>query len=164
MVLPAGSGSFSSLSDRNAKTNFSAVDGRDILNKLLDVPIATYNYKTQDGVRHIGPVAQDFAAAFGVGEDERRISVVDADGVALAAIQGLYQMVEERESQLAAQESEIGDLRQRLNNLEQSDSPVGAIERMVPTNPISWIVLAGLLASVLFVLRRSVRQRPLAVS
>ena len=39
---------------------------------------------------HIGPTAQDFSRAFGLGEDNRHITTVDADGVALAAIQGLY--------------------------------------------------------------------------
>ncbi|MDA1298166.1 MAG: tail fiber domain-containing protein [Chloroflexi bacterium] len=164
VTLPAGSGSFSSLSDRNAKTNFAAVDQREILRRLLDLLIATYNYKTQDGVLHIGPVAQDFAAAFGVGEDDRRISVVDADGVALAAIQGLYLMVDERESQIAAQESELGNLRQRLESLEQAGAPQGAIGPVSPTQLITWVVIGGLLALALYAWRRSARQRPLTVA
>jgi hypothetical protein len=163
VTLPAGSGSFSSLSDRNSKTNFSVVNQRDILERLLGVPIATYSYKTQDGVRHIGPVAQDFAAAFGVGEDERRISVVDADGVAFAAIQGLYQMVDEREARIAAQESQLADLQQRLESLEQSGAPGGAIGRGFPTQPLAWVLIGALLVSGLYAWRRSARQRPLAV-
>ncbi len=161
--LPAGSGSFSSLSDRNAKTNFSVVNQREILERLLGIPIATYNYKTQDGVRHIGPMAQDFAAAFGVGEDERRISVVDADGVALAAIQGLYQMLGERESQIAAQESQIANLRQRLGFLERSAASRGAIGRVFPNQALTWVLLGVLLTSVFYAWRRSARQRPVAV-
>src|SRR5438105_690874 len=55
------------------------------------LPVSTWNYQAQgDGVRHMGPTAQDFKAAFGLGEDEQTISVVDEQGVALAAIQGLY--------------------------------------------------------------------------
>src|SRR5207244_1513965 len=77
-----------------AKQEFQAVDERGILQALMTVPIETWQYSAQDlDVRHIGPTAQDFAEAFGVGEDDRHISTVDADGVALAAIQGLYQMV-----------------------------------------------------------------------
>src|SRR5437016_2027613 len=81
--LAAGSGSWSSLSDQAGKDNFKPADARAILERLATVPIQTWNYRTQPaGVRHIGPMAQDFAAAFGVGEDERHISTVDADGVA----------------------------------------------------------------------------------
>jgi hypothetical protein len=111
--LPSGGGSWASLSDRNAKENVEKVQGREILKRLAAIPIATWNYKSQDtAVRHIGPMAQDFAAAFNVGEDEKHIATVDADGVALAAIQGLNQVVKEKET-------EIEDLKKRLTMLEQ---------------------------------------------
>src|SRR6186997_3443544 len=81
-------------SDRASKENLTAVNPRDVLERVAQMPISTWNYKSQDtSVRHIGPMAQDFAAAFQVGEDQRRITTVDADGVALAAIQGLNQVV-----------------------------------------------------------------------
>ena len=61
-----------------------------MLRKLARVPISTWSYRAQDdSIRHIGPMAQDFYRAFGVGESRRRIDSVDADGVALVAIQGL---------------------------------------------------------------------------
>ena len=82
------------ISDRNRKTNFNPTDAYDILERLSSITIQTWNYKSQDSsIRHIGPVAQDFYAAFGVGEDDRHITAVDADGVALAAIQGLYNLL-----------------------------------------------------------------------
>ena len=112
-TLAAGSGSWSSLSDRNTKANFNAVDGQAILSRLAALPIATWNYKAQpDSVRHMGPTAQDFREAFGLGEDERHISTVDAQGVALAAIQALYETVTEQNQQIV-------DLRARLAHLEQ---------------------------------------------
>ena len=87
-VMP-GSGSWSSLSDWHAKANFARVDPRNILKRLVQLPIANWRYKARSSsVRHVGPTAQDFHAAFGVGEDEKHIAAVDADGVALA-IQGL---------------------------------------------------------------------------
>jgi len=62
---------------------------------VAEVAILTWNYKTQDdSIRHIGPMAQDFRAAFGLGEDDKRITTIDADGVALAAIQALYKLVD----------------------------------------------------------------------
>ena len=95
--VASGSGSWSSVSDRNAKANFVTIDPRDVLNRVAAMPISTWNYKTQDqSIRHIGPMAQDFYAAFGVGEDNKHISTIDADGVSLAAIQGLYQISRRR--------------------------------------------------------------------
>jgi hypothetical protein len=111
VVLPAGSGAWSSLSDRAAKENVVPADPQLVLSLLAELPISTWSYAGQDSsVRHIGPMAQDFHAAFGAGEDDRHISTVDADGVALAAIQALYGMVKERDVQMAALEERIAAL------------------------------------------------------
>jgi hypothetical protein len=65
------------------------------------MPIATWSYKSQDvSIRHMGPMAQDFAEAFDVGEDQQHISTVDADGVALAAIQGLNSRLREKDAEI----------------------------------------------------------------
>ena len=104
-------GSWSTLSDRNAKENFTPVDGRSILECLSSLPMETWNYRSQNpSIRHIGPMAQDFYAAFGVGEDDRHITTVDADGVALAAIQGLYELVKEKDAKIADLEARIAAL------------------------------------------------------
>ena len=115
--LAAGGGSWSSLSDRDSKEHVAAVDARQVLDRLAQLPIATWNYKSQEPtVRHIGPMAQDFFAAFGVGEDQRHITGIDADGVALAAIQGLNRKLE---ANLAEKEAQILELRQALAQLKQ---------------------------------------------
>ena len=115
--LPAGSGSWTTLSDRNAKTHFAPVNPRELLDRLAQLPIQSWNYKSQsEPVRHIGPSAQDFHAAFTVGEDDQHIATVDADGVALAAIQGLNQKLEE---QLKETEVELAALKQRLAAIEK---------------------------------------------
>ncbi len=96
-------------SDRNAKENFTAVNARGVLAKVADLPLTQWNYKT-DGkaVQHLGPMAQDFQAAFGLnGADDRHISVVDAGGVALAAIQGLNQKMEMETSALRKENAEL---------------------------------------------------------
>jgi len=114
VTLAAGGGSWSSISDRNAKQDFEAVDKRELLHRLANVPITTWQYRTQDAsIRHIGPMAQDFHAAFGVGEDDRHITTIDAHGVALGAIQGLHELVKEKDAQIAA-------LRARLEKVEAS--------------------------------------------
>ncbi|HEV7927188.1 MAG TPA: tail fiber domain-containing protein [Verrucomicrobiae bacterium] len=113
-------------SDRNAKEHFAPIRPVDILDKIAALPITEWNYKTDARVRHIGPVAQDFQAAFGLdGGDDRHISVVDEGGVALAAIQGLNQKLEETRRTVKAKDGEIQTLKQqndllanRLNELE----------------------------------------------
>jgi len=107
----------SSLSDRNAKENFAPIEPRVLLDRLASLPIQAWNYKSQsESVRHIGPTAQDFAAAFHVGEDDRHIATVDEGGVALAAIQGLNQKLIE---ELKRRDAENTELKQRLEKLEQ---------------------------------------------
>ncbi len=108
--LYPGSGSWNILSNKDLKANFANVDARDVLARVANLPITTWNYTTQAAnIRHIGPMAQDFAAAFQVGENNTTISTIDAQGVALAAIQGLYQ--------------ENQDLKARVSQLEQTQSP-----------------------------------------
>lgn len=110
-TLASGSGSWSSLSDRNAKANLMAVDGHAILERLASLPIATWNYNSQsDSVRHMGPMAQDFREAFGLGEDEKHISTVDSEGVALAAIQALYQINQELTRQVNELQNQVARL------------------------------------------------------
>ena len=114
VVLAHGSSSWAPASDRNIKANFAPVDGRGVLARLLAMPIETWNYLSQDpAIRHIGPMAQDFAAAFEVGEDDTHISTVDADGVALAAIQGLHALLQEEDDQIAAEHERVGILEQQ---------------------------------------------------
>jgi hypothetical protein len=78
------------LSDVNPKENFKDLDGDAVLSKIATMPIREWNYKAQEAsVRHLGPTAQDFHAAFGLGDDRSTINGIDADGVALRAIQAL---------------------------------------------------------------------------
>jgi hypothetical protein len=109
-------------SDRNAKENFTDIRPRDVLEKVAALPITSWNYKQDTSSRHLGPMAQDFYAAFGIGPDDRHITTVDADGVALAAIQGLNQKVEEKDAK-------IDDLEKRLKKLEQLLDAKGGGER-----------------------------------
>jgi len=127
VVLAPGSGSWSSLSDRNAKEHFVATDTREILDKVAALPLASWNYKAQDkSVRHLGPTAQDFHAAFGLGESERTIASVDADGVALAAIQGLNQKLTEevkrRDAEMEQLKRTVAELKQLLSERTQTQS------------------------------------------
>jgi len=94
--------SFITTSDRAAKEQFAEVDAREVLARVAQLPIQTWKFKDDSATRHIGPMAQDFHAAFGVGPDDKHIATVDADGVALAAIQGLSQVVKEKDARISA--------------------------------------------------------------
>ncbi len=119
------------MSDRDSKANFASVDARWVMEKLAAIPISTWNYKTQDAaVRHIGPMAQDFAAAFNVGEDGLHITTIDADGVSLAAIQGLYQIVQEKDRRIGELETELKAQNAALNRmLKDFEARLSALEK-----------------------------------
>jgi hypothetical protein len=79
-----------------------AVDGFEILEKLAALPVSTWNYTWDPPeVHHLGPMAQDFAAAFGLGDDDTKINMIDANGVATVAIQALYRRVRALEDEVA---------------------------------------------------------------
>lgn len=102
------------LSDRSSKENFATVDAQEVLDRVAKLPIQTWNYKQQNPeVRHIGPMAQDFIATLGVGESEQYINGVDANGVALAAIQALYKMLQEKEAQIHVLQADLSSLKQQ---------------------------------------------------
>ena len=110
---------FSSSSDRNLKENISAVSPREVLEKVAALPISRWNFKSDVATSHVGPMAQDFHAAFGLSEDDKHIATVDADGVALAAIQGLNQKLEDtrRENEsLKERVEKLESLLQKLAN------------------------------------------------
>ncbi len=115
VTLAAGGNAWAGVCDRNLKENLAAVDGGSILERLSRIPITEWNLKSQNpSIRHMGPMAQDFYAAFHVGEDDRHITTTDADGVAFAAIQALYRLVRDENKQL----------RERLEALEQGIKPI----------------------------------------
>jgi hypothetical protein len=105
--VSAGGGSWQSLCDRNSKENVTLINTEELLEKIADLPISSWNYKSQsESIRHISPMAQDFHSAFGVGEDEKHITTIDADGVALAGIQALLDRIERLEARIAELEAE----------------------------------------------------------
>jgi hypothetical protein len=107
-------------SDRNVKRDFAQVDHRAILEKVAALPIQTWAYTNDSrGTRHLGPVAQDFQKAFGLGADDTSIATVDADGVALAAIQGLNQKVNELSTELKRRDAENTDLKKSIEDLRR---------------------------------------------
>ncbi len=117
-------GCTSTSSDRALKAGISSVDARSLLDRLAALPINEWSYKT-DGptVRHVGPMAQDFRAAFNLGDDDKHIDLIDASGVTMAAVQALYRQnrelmdrVGQLEARLTRQQAQLDRVRRRLRH------------------------------------------------
>lgn len=109
-------GTWTNASSRTFKDGFAAVNVEGVLNKLVAMPVQTWFYKQShaEGV-HMGPVAEDFATSFGLGNDDKHVGTVDESGVAFAAIQGLNKKLEKENAELRGK---FDDLATRLARLE----------------------------------------------
>src|SRR5208337_2635435 len=95
-----------------------AVNAREVLAKVASLPVTEWNYKTDHkSVQHIGPMAQDFQAAFHLSTDDKHISVVDEGGVALAAIQGLNQKLNEKDAEIQDLKRSVAELKKIMASL-----------------------------------------------
>ena len=86
----------------------------DVLERLAALPLSVWTYRfDHESVRHLGPMAQDFAATFGLGSSDRSIAQVDANGVCMASVQALYR-------RLVEVEGELDRLRERADPADES--------------------------------------------
>jgi len=112
-------GTLTQNSNRNAKKDFEPINPQDVLTKVAELPLSKWTYKDdQQGARHLGPMAQDFADAFGLGHTREGIATLDMSGVALAAIQGLNERLSEKDRKIEEKDAAIQDLETRLQALE----------------------------------------------
>ncbi len=124
-MAPGGS-QWLGVSDVNMKHDFRELDGETVLAKLARMSVMEWSYRSQDAaIRHVGPTAQDFNAAFKLGEDPLRIGGMDADGITLAAVKALDERTRTLpddtralRAQMAALARENQELRARLARLE----------------------------------------------
>ncbi|MCH7960906.1 MAG: tail fiber domain-containing protein, partial [Planctomycetes bacterium] len=115
-------GAWTNSSDRDRKEHFRDEDAESVLARIATLPIQSWTYKAEDSsIRHLGPTAQDFYAAFGLGDSDKAIPTVDIDGVNMLAIQAL----EARTRDLDASRAELAETQQRLAALAT------AVERLV---------------------------------
>ena len=109
-------GVLSENSSRSMKTDFESLDPVEVLDRLSGIEIPLWSYRNDPtGARHLGPMADDFYQAFGLGGDAERIALTDKAGVALAAIQGLQATVR---NLVAEKDRQIEALQQRVDALE----------------------------------------------
>lgn len=117
-------------SDYHIKRGFEPVDGAAVLEQVASLPVTSWSYDADDPhVRHMGPMAQEFREAFGLGDSDRTIYAVDGVGVSLAAIQALDRAVKELRNEnreLAARNAELAaevrKIQQRVNRHAASDT------------------------------------------
>jgi len=133
--LPAGSGVFACSSSRSLKEHFADVDGEELLARIRGVPVSSWNYVAEGRqVRHLGPVAEDFRAAFGLGTDDRSIGLLDIDGVNFAAVKAL----EARTDELRARTAEVERLRGEVAALRErqaaTEARLAELEALVRQN------------------------------
>ncbi|NOT54414.1 MAG: tail fiber domain-containing protein [Deltaproteobacteria bacterium] len=114
-------------SDKQAKTAFAPIDAQAILAKVVELPVTTWQYKMETGttVRHLGPMAQDFHAAFKLGANDTSIATLDEAGVALATIQGLNQKLEKENAALKAR---LAKLEAKVATRAQTQARLDALE------------------------------------
>lgn len=118
-------------SDRNMKQDFSLIDSRAVLEKVAALDVSSWAYKRSPEVRHIGPTAQDFFAAFKLGDGETTISAVDADGVAFAAIKGLYERLQAAEAEMSTLRARFQAREEHLAQVEAQNAALsGRVERL----------------------------------
>jgi hypothetical protein len=126
-------GAWTNASSVDLKHMFAQVEGEDILMRLRSVPVSTWSYRAESNeVRHLGPTAQAFRAAFGLGSDARSIASVDADGVALAGVKALDARTTTQQARIQALERENAALRTETTELR---TRLEAIERMLHAHP-----------------------------
>ncbi|MFZ0429991.1 MAG: tail fiber domain-containing protein, partial [Acidobacteriota bacterium] len=102
-------------SDRNKKTDIRPLSSEEVLETIARLPVSTWRFKTESTqIRHAGPMAQDFYAAFGLGNDDKTISASDISGLALAAIQGLYQQNVQTRAELVSKGAALRRLQAQM--------------------------------------------------
>jgi len=116
-ALAPGGTAWVTLSDSNAKTAVVAVDPRAVLDKLDRMPVTEWEYKHDPHRRYFGPMAQDFHAAFGLGNDEKTINTLDADGVLFLSVKGLVAELKERDKAISELKAKLQAVEERLNAL-----------------------------------------------
>ena len=111
------SGTVNGVSDKNKKENFDSLDPMFVLEQVVKMPLSTWNYiADSDKIRHYGPMAQDFYSAFGLGRGEEYISFTDGIGANMGAIQGLFQIIEQKNKQIEEMEARLRELEDKVFN------------------------------------------------
>lgn len=109
-------GTLTESSSRSMKASVAPIDTSDVLDRLVRLELSRWSYDGQKA-RHLGPMAEDFYAAFGLGKDAKHIAPKDMAGVAMASAKALYTKNQELKVDLERKERQITELRERVEKL-----------------------------------------------
>jgi hypothetical protein len=114
------SGVLTEASSALVKENRVDVDAGSVLQALRSIPIQTWNYtQDADAVRHMGPMAQDVYAAFGLGIGEEHLAPLDVNGIALASIQALADRLDAQSEENASLRDDVAALQEQNARLAE---------------------------------------------
>lgn len=162
-------GVLSEFSDVNAKENFASVNVEDVLSRLNEIQVMTWNYRGDEShTLHMGPTAQDFYSAYSLGADDQHIAPLDVNGVSIASIQALTKITTDQKNQITKLEADNNSLRQevdslesRLSALEQAASatdPIVASRATIQSILIALAVAGGLMLLLPAIYRRYLKE------
>ncbi|MFE4832699.1 tail fiber domain-containing protein [Streptomyces sp. NPDC056672] len=101
-----------------------ALNGYQVLDEVLRLPVSTWRYHWDPPhVRHLGPMAQDWHAAFGLGANNVTISATDANGVALVCVQALHRHIDDLRSEIATLQERIARLEEPYRSEPHGSEP-----------------------------------------
>jgi len=121
--IAAGGASISCASSRTLKENFAGVDGEDVLTRMRAIPVNTWNYIDEGRQsRHMGPFAEDFWSAFGLGVEPKAIGHLDIDGVNFAGVKALDARTTTQAGQIQALQAENAALRNDVETLRAQNA------------------------------------------
>ena len=133
--LKAGLSSWDAVSDSNAKTKVTRADARDVLNKLVQLPVTEWEYKAAPERRFFGPMAQDFHAAFGLGNDDKTINTLDADGVLFLSVKGLAEELKERDREIEKLKTKSAEFEAKAVEVDALKAKFQALEQRLNALP-----------------------------
>jgi len=127
----AGGPGWNCSSDRTLKEHFTEINPTDVLSKVASLPEWKYQMKRGKPAEwFMGPTAQDFRAAFGLGSNDTTINTANAQGVALTAIKGLDQKLD---AALKAKDAEIADLKRQVAEQKTAMAELTALVHNLPS-------------------------------
>ncbi|MBN1397178.1 MAG: tail fiber domain-containing protein [Bacteroidetes bacterium] len=147
VYMRGGASGWSNYCDRNKKENFTEIDGEQLLQKIHNMPITEWNYKGNTGVKYVGPMAQDFYAAFHLGgDDSLGISSIAIDGINMAGVQALenrtstmkaeIELLKTENERLKSQLSDVNNLKEQIEEIKQLKSELHRQLEILKTNEI----------------------------
>jgi len=129
-------GVWTNASDKNLKENFTELNGQEVLEKITKLSVTQWNYKNEpQTIKHIGPLAQDFYAIFGLGGFDTSISTIDPAGVAIFGIQELTRIIQDQQLLLNGKEGQL------LDDSTTATSIIASIQTETIRNAIDTISL-----------------------